>query len=209
MSRFPFKLQWLATGTGHCGTGYVASVLLALGIPCSHEGVVHHGGRIHENLPPDGDTWNNHKWRDLHADSSWGVSQAYFWSEEQRDCREELLKNVTLIHVVRNPLLVLESLQAERKMQRTAEAFLQRTERILAAPYPRVTYRVEDGPKKLAELVGRRCCQRAHGVPTNYNQHVRGPRRFTSLAQLTKEVDAETAEKLWLYARQHGYEAPA
>lgn len=52
----------VVTGSGRCGTGYVAQVLTGAGIPCGHE-VVYHPAVVLDGHPVEWGAW--------HADSSW------------------------------------------------------------------------------------------------------------------------------------------
>jgi len=81
---------FLVVGTGRCGTTYLASMLTAARRPCTHEKLFHAAGV-------------NRKWKEYGAegDSSW-MAVPFL------EC--EPLKEVPLIHVVRNPRNVLQSL---------------------------------------------------------------------------------------------------
>ena len=76
--------RFLITGTGRCGTGYVAAVLNACQVPCGHETVYRPDG------PGD--------WGNVRADSSWMAAPH--------------LKGFkgTIVHLLRNPLHVVNSL---------------------------------------------------------------------------------------------------
>jgi hypothetical protein len=81
------KLQYVATGTGHCGTGYVAMLLRSAGVYCGHEGIFSRG-------------FNPRGLMKYWADSSWGAAPFL---------DNEACKGAKIIHIVRHPLKVLRS----------------------------------------------------------------------------------------------------
>lgn len=89
---------WLITGTGRCGTGYVAQLLTEAGYPCGHE--VQCG--IENWTEFDGP-------RDAH-ESSW---LALHWLMNQHADMVEY----QVLHVIRRPDAVIESLHRTRVME--------------------------------------------------------------------------------------------
>ena len=82
-------MNLLITGSGRCGTGYVARVLQSVGVHCGHEGVFGPAGWKHAQ-----------KVRGLwQADSSWLAVP--FLAH---------LDDVTIVHLVRNPKDTIDSL---------------------------------------------------------------------------------------------------
>lgn len=90
----------LATGTGRCGTGYVAQVLSSCGVKCSHEGVFQRDPvdetrhKLGVRLDP------NNEWWGWEAESSWLAAPFLSWPE---------LVGVTVVHLVRHPKSVIDS----------------------------------------------------------------------------------------------------
>ena len=79
-------LEYIATGTGRCGTRYVSRVLSEVGIPCGHESI----------FQPKGIVKNDR----LQADSSW-LAAPYL--------NHDIALNVPVIHVKRHPVDVVSS----------------------------------------------------------------------------------------------------
>lgn len=105
MRRSDLKLRYIAVGAGHCGTGYVSRLLTSAGVPCGHEHVFSHAtnkratNRIDEEVPLGPSPWG-FTWEQIQAESSW---PACF------HLTHPCVAEATIIHVVRNPLLVLRS----------------------------------------------------------------------------------------------------
>jgi hypothetical protein len=143
-------IQLLVTGTGRCGTGYVAELLTAAGIPCGHEDVYTPWGIVTQP--------------GLAADASWLAVPS--------------LKafHGRLVQLVRHPLAVIRSFVSigffrehldwphrafafqhfERTGPEISDAmrwYLQWNARI--EPYASIRIRVEDLPGRLPDLVGR------------------------------------------------------
>jgi len=93
------KLKYLITGTGHCGTGFIARTLTEAGIICGHENLFSLDKTMQENLSGIG-PWG-YNWKDVQAESSWPACMSL---------DHQLLEDVTVIHLVRNPLNVLASI---------------------------------------------------------------------------------------------------
>ena len=113
------KLNYLVTGTGRCGTVYMARLLTSLDINCTHEAMFNYNGiefaksvlhnneqlRIshcssydilrEKNISPWIDTNG-----EIHAESSYMAAPFL---------DNEILKSTKIIHVVRNPLKVISS----------------------------------------------------------------------------------------------------
>ena len=81
-------IEYLATGVGHCGTGYVAVLFRKNGIPSGHEQVFSTQGIRPENLG------------NMRMESSWYAAATL---------DHELLANAYIIHLVRHPLAVFRS----------------------------------------------------------------------------------------------------
>lgn len=82
-------MKLLVTGTGRCGTGYMARCFSRLGLLCGHEEVFTPYGPVKERMS---------KW---HGESSW-LAAPYV----------DGLKGVRIINVVRDPYRVLDSMNA-------------------------------------------------------------------------------------------------
>lgn len=110
-------LKYIVTGTGRCGTVFVARLLTSLGITCGHESIFDYLGleeaiyRIYNNQAFNSyasthNLLNNTPhptWADLtkiQADSSYMAAPFL---------NHQILKDTKIIHVVRNPLEVISS----------------------------------------------------------------------------------------------------
>jgi len=105
-------LKYLVTGTGRSGTVYLAKLLSSVGISCGHESIFDFAGinialqRLRQDIPI-GLSWvslrDGYGWFDLwalQADSSY-MAAPYL--------EHHILNDTKIIHVVRNPLLVVSS----------------------------------------------------------------------------------------------------
>jgi|GEM_PF-1775667 tetratricopeptide (TPR) repeat protein len=89
-SKNGIRLKFLITGTGRCGTGYMAKLLASAGIPCGHEEIFSFLVNTDKLISTQ-----------LTGESSW-LAVPFLSSPWLRD--------ITLIHAVRNPLLTVQSL---------------------------------------------------------------------------------------------------
>jgi hypothetical protein len=112
------NIDFLVTGTGRCGTTYMARLLTSLGIMCGHESIFNNDGLLKANLRLKGKipiktsyvSCNNiisgkkiEEWFDaseIKAESSY-MAAPFIDSK--------ILKNTKIIHVIRNPMDVLSS----------------------------------------------------------------------------------------------------
>ena len=112
------KLQFLVTGTGRCGTVYMARLLTSLGIPCGHESIFSFSGwRIASQIlkgkgRPQLSYVSTHnvltnrrlpKWvdvEDIVAEASYMVAPFL---------NHDLLRDIPLVHIVRHPQKVISS----------------------------------------------------------------------------------------------------
>lgn len=116
------KLDYVVTGTGRCGTVYMAKLLTASGIPCGHETIFGHQGldqakeRCATNCPLELSLVSTHALSEngcfirqpdwlkdvdsIVADSSYMAAPFL---------QDDLLANTKTIHVVRNPSEVVDS----------------------------------------------------------------------------------------------------
>ena len=91
-------MNYLITGTGRCGTGYMSKVFTVVGLNCTHEGlfqprnedITRQQVRLRINNPD----W---EWR---GESSWLATPFLHWEE---------LRDWTIIHVIRDPKKVIDS----------------------------------------------------------------------------------------------------
>jgi len=108
-------MDFLVTGTGRCGTLYVARLLNTAGILCGHESIFTPKGLQHAKFLLNNknkinisgiSTSDKEQWirrRDIpkiNSDSSY-MATPYLTSD--------LLKNTTIIHLVRHPIMVISS----------------------------------------------------------------------------------------------------
>jgi len=174
MKRTDLNLRYIATGCGHCGTGYVARLLTSVGIVCGHEEIFSCATRkrstecLDEEVPLGPPPWGI-PWDQVQAESSW---PALF------HLTHPCVAKATIIHVVRNPLLVLRSWMVttggEDGLAHYVDQFLFRNRLIEDACRSRagtfVLYPVESRQQLLTELgIERR--GNIKDDPT-YNQHV-------------------------------------
>jgi hypothetical protein len=195
------KLRFLATGLAHSGTGYVAKVLTSMGIVCGHEHIFRMSGPL-EDFSGDG-PWG-HPWNSVQAESSWPAI-------EHLD--HPYVKGAHIIHVVRNPLHVIESHWKTRYKVQTLDALrkclfeFEHVNMTLLAAKERRPYslcRVEDGPFGLARIVDRPVW---HGVfqDTSYNSHMHDrPREFSSWDIIEDQVGKRLPDARKL-AKRLGY----
>lgn len=112
------KLDFLVTGTGRCGTTYMARLLTSLGIMCGHESIFNYDGLLKANMRIKGEmpiktshvSVNNiidntkvDEWFDaskIQAESSYLAAPFI---------NSKILENTKIIHIVRNPIDVLSS----------------------------------------------------------------------------------------------------
>lgn len=108
------NLKCLVTGTGRCGTVYMAKLLTSLGVPCGHESVFDWNGlegaikrlKGHKDntlSKISQENCNDPNWIDpktIQAESS------YMSAPFLDNC---ILKHTRLVHVVRNPVDVINS----------------------------------------------------------------------------------------------------
>jgi len=85
-------LKYIATGTGHSGTGYVARLLRSAGVNCGHEGLFQRGGHEQRDALESGVMT-------LEADSSWAAAPYV-----------DDWPSAIIIHAVRHPLPTIRSL---------------------------------------------------------------------------------------------------
>jgi len=83
-------MKYLITGTGRCGTGYIAMVLRSAGVKCGHENVFGQHGI--EYARDNSQCWD--------ADSSW-LAVPFL--------NDPILDDVTIVHLVRHPKDVIDS----------------------------------------------------------------------------------------------------
>lgn len=122
-----------------------------------------------------------------------------------------MIKGVKIIHVVRHPVMTIESLWNTNKKNPVlyaALAFVNRTYSVLQNPRPVITFKIEDGPEALAGLVGKKDVSDLSGIDTKYNSHVHHERKFgRSFKKLFEAIgDDPVCEEIWQYARKYGYE---
>ena len=82
-------LNYIVTGAGHTGTGYMAQLLRSAGIRCGHENVF----RVDRVMEQGGEMFD--------ADSSWAAAPFL---------DHPICTNAKILHVIRNPLNTLRSL---------------------------------------------------------------------------------------------------
>lgn len=113
------KFKYLVTGTGRCGTVYMARFLTSLGINCGHEAIFDHQGLPVAIQRLNGQeekiqTSRCSRWNHVTKEDSdgWFVplniqAESSYMAAPYLD--EPVLDGVKIIHLVRNPLEVLSS----------------------------------------------------------------------------------------------------
>jgi len=108
------KLKYLVTGTGRCGTVYMARLLTSLGIPCGHESVFDSSGveyaidRLSGNRPLvlshiSQFNCNAENWLELETI----MAESSYMAAPFLD--HECLRDTIIIHIVRHPVRVVNS----------------------------------------------------------------------------------------------------
>jgi hypothetical protein len=112
------NLDFLVTGTGRCGTTYMARLLTNLGIMCGHESIFNYDGILKANSRLQGkipiktshvssnDIIENKKIEDW-FDASKIKAESSYLAAPFLDSK--ILQETKIIHVIRNPLDVLSS----------------------------------------------------------------------------------------------------
>jgi hypothetical protein len=114
------NLKYLITGTGRCGTVYLARFLTSLGIPCGHESIFDWQGcrgaekrllgeeKVELSFVSQA-SYNGKDFKDLddwidlnHIEAESSYMSAPFLGED-------ILRDIPVIHVVRNPIKVVNS----------------------------------------------------------------------------------------------------
>ncbi len=87
------RLSYIITGTGRCGTAFMAQTFTSAGVNCSHERVFSYTGIRTELIVRE----------KLQGESSWCVVPFMF---------RDAVRESTIIHIVRHPMKVIISLMA-------------------------------------------------------------------------------------------------
>ena len=101
-------LQFIVTGTGRCGTVFMVNLLTKLGLYCGHEGIFNENGweRALQILQGNEEPRNSFiSGRELEKESI--IAEASYMATPYLS--EELIKNVKVVHLVRHPLMVIDS----------------------------------------------------------------------------------------------------
>ena len=113
-------MKYLVTGTGRCGTVFVARFLTSVGIPCGHESIFDWRGyrwaekRLAGEEPLELSLvskakYDGKEWKDIDGWINLNEMQAESSYMSAPFLNEELLQGVPVIHVVRNPIKVVNS----------------------------------------------------------------------------------------------------
>lgn len=115
------NLKYIITGTGRCGTLFMANLFTSMGFPCSHEAV----------FTPKGLGWAKEVLAGLRPRVSSGISKGKILVRGEDDCVAESSymaapfldeTDAQVVHVVRNPMKVIASLTGDEFMQFTNSA---------------------------------------------------------------------------------------
>lgn len=185
------RFDYLVTGCGHSGTGTMSLALTSLGIPCTHEGV--RNGRFDRAFGVPGNPPINH----VRAESNHymlrpgGIEMPFF-------------ERATIIHLTRHPILVIRSWLCKNYVKSPtcgAYRWVQTNRRVERAmeSHPYVRFAIEEGPERLAELLGKPGAEVS--FPMQYNRHWDGKYPFSwDLLPLNRDVD-----ELMALAVEYGY----
>lgn len=114
------KLKYLVTGTGRCGTVFCARLLTSLGIPCGHEccfdwrGLDYAKVKLEGYKPLETSEISKIEWKNnnFHSIPSW-LDESAIEAESSYMAApfldDDCLKDTKIIHVIRNPIKVLNS----------------------------------------------------------------------------------------------------
>ena len=211
-------LEILITGTGRCGTGFVKNLLITAGVRCTHEGMFNPMGwgyaleqmRLMNERP---------EWKWI-AESSW-CGSVYLDRPE--------LDDVTVVHLVRHPKKVLDSILREwsslhpyynphyhwltRHLPKLTEyktpagkaAYKVLTLNRLVEARADMRHRIEDDPKELLLALGIDWGERDLFNNPEHNAH---PGRVESDVQLA-DLPVEFQGPMEEMSGRYGYEWPA
>lgn len=223
---------FLVTGTGRCGTGYIAHVLSSAGIRCSHEGIFSpHKNADGIRMPPGLATDEEimYRVRTRMANPAWSWQAESSWLAAPYLDREEL-QGLTVVHLVRSPKPTIDSmcrqgglgyqhigglyfqfsaryepeaLGIEDPGARMAHYYTQWNKRI--EPYADIRWRVEDDVQGLLDLLGIDYQGRDLFSNTRYNSRVGYFESDVSLAELPEPIRGNLREM----TERYGYEWPA
>jgi len=112
------KLKYIVTGTGRCGTVYMARFLTHIGIPCGHEAIFNWEGlefsksRLNGEIPIENSACSlrNHITKEVFEpwfDPTTVIAESSYLAAPYLD--DPILDGVKIIHLLRNPLKTLSS----------------------------------------------------------------------------------------------------
>lgn len=175
MNGFPPNLKFLVTGCPCSGTGYVAKTLHERGVKVGHEAFEYVASE---------DRWGQlrSEWHGTPAEEM-EVEVNHYLSPKLRFFSDSGLK---VVHLVRDPLKVLNSRLAFRLQQlrvasgdMLAERIWLENESVSLSPLTVCRHRVEDPIEELAEAMGVVLQPPAQETPEDYNAHNQGRCSFT------------------------------
>ena len=113
-------LKYVITGTGRCGTLFMANLFTSMGFPCTHEAI----------FTPKGLEWATEVMEGKRQRVSSRISEGRILVDDADDCvaessymaapfLERTKTETKVVHVVRNPMKVIASLTGEEFMQFT------------------------------------------------------------------------------------------
>jgi len=113
------KLKYLVTGTGRCGTVYMARFLTQIGINCGHEAIFDHNGlemaiqKINGEVPINTSFCSRYNHVTQESSANWFNPKIEVLAESSYMAapylNDPILNDVKIIHLARNPLEVLSS----------------------------------------------------------------------------------------------------
>lgn len=208
-------LEILVTGTGRCGTGFIAKLLTSAGCRCTHEQVFNPMG------------WGNalEQMRLMEERAEWGWTADASWCGSVYLDRPEL-DGVTIVHLVRHPKKVLDSFLREYKAnhpyynahyhwltKRLPEMQTYKTPEGKAAckvlrlnelidAHANVFHRIEDDPRELLDKLGIDWQDKELFNNPEHNAHPGRAESDVTIADLPEELQGPMEEMGVLY----GYE---
>ena len=125
-------LKYIVVGTGRCGSVYMARLLTSLSVPCSHEGVFNYKGLqfaldvIEQKIPLETSFCSTHDiLREEIEIMPWLtepiIAESSYMAVPYLD--HEVLSNVKIIHILRNPLDVISSYVKDIKFFEEGEKY--------------------------------------------------------------------------------------
>lgn len=151
-----FRLKYIITGTGYCGTTYVAQLLCSVGIPCGQEHYFDPTGVQSQEMLKTHETKTHLPWTGNKVPSSEGVADSSCHAVRHLD--HPMCQEAALIHLVRDPVLIFRThLSSHANIDYACNWWVD-TNAIIEKHRNELRYhrvRIDDCPHALLEIVGK------------------------------------------------------